>query len=107
MQILEFDLPTHWATALFYGDFCGDCLTPEDRVQILYFQITNGLCCCQDMDDQEVRLGMSTYRWLVPEDYVKPDRNQLFKNHEQQNQSHTPIRNAGNRAQDLQSADRS
>lgn len=75
IEILSFNLPTAWATALFYGDF--DCLTFEDRVQILHFQVTHGLCCCQSMDDDEVRLGISTYHWLVSPDYRKPEPKEI------------------------------
>lgn len=92
MQILEFDLPTLWATALFYGDFCGDCLTFEDRVQILHFQITNNLCCCQCMSDDEVRIGISTYTWLVDDNYTKPPT-PTQKHHEQKNQSSPQLLN--------------
>lgn len=78
IKILEFDLPSHWATALFYGDFCGDYITFEDRVRILHFQITNGISCCQGMDEEEVRIGISRYYWLVPSDYRKPTHEENY-----------------------------
>jgi hypothetical protein len=105
--ILEHDLPTSWASALHYGRFDETDLSMEERVQILHFQITHGLCCCQSMHDEEVSPGISRYIWLVDENYRKPLPAELFKNHEQKNQSNIALRNAGNRAQDLQSADRS
>ena len=76
LQVVEAELPSNWSSALFYGDFCGDCLDFNDRVQILLFQRINRLNCCQDMDETEVRTGISRYRWLINTTALPSDEKQ-------------------------------
>lgn len=64
--VLEFELPTWWAGPLINNDWSCEGMTFEDRVQILYWQRTHGLCCASDMSEQESRIGYSVFCWLIP-----------------------------------------